>query len=464
MSDETENKQPEAAPAKKKRGRPRKTAVTAPSENLVSEVKTPGLAVVQAKLEVVKGLKELEADVERTKAEFYNKGWEFAKAVTVLHDSGLYPYADETDGFYRYMDERFGIRRAQAANYVAWTRNEVKMLVDAVPQDEIPTEVLKPNSKEVDPKKVEPPKTPKDDSVTKSRTSRTEKKQKQEQESTDPLVLKKRAMAKITAAVKRVNGSKNGAEAFKNELKDNVGTVLERSEAQLDSYIKGDLDKDDYLAGKVYYSDPYIGTCAPYRVQKHGGGVWFVMDADDNAVKPYESEAEANAACNDHNETAAQAAAQEQGNGIGYTWTRTWNQDKNDKKMVFYVTRPDGTYVTLKEYETQEEVEAAVEVYNRNHHPIDDRPTGEVIQQDVALKAGDKVLTFPSEESIRISFLDWIDPNNSGWGGKRLPTDLLRVVITWAREQDPLGTTDVLTSSLDNTVQQSLETAAELQT
>jgi hypothetical protein len=46
---------------------------------------------------------------------------------------GLVPFAQRHlqytagRGFYRYMEQRWGFKKAQAANYVAWVKHEIKM-------------------------------------------------------------------------------------------------------------------------------------------------------------------------------------------------------------------------------------------------------------------------------------------------------------------------------------------------
>ena len=128
----------------------------------------------EVKLEVVKPakpakptktLEEMETAIEKAGQILAKNAWAFAKAIFNLHESKLYPHADETSGFYRYMEERWGIKKAQSANYIRWIKDEIQLKVEQLrllDQDE---------SAKVD-SIVEPPETPHHKSVTKSRDAR----------------------------------------------------------------------------------------------------------------------------------------------------------------------------------------------------------------------------------------------------------------------------------------------------
>jgi hypothetical protein len=98
----------------------------------------------------------LVANAEKARGALKKSAWEFAVAVTALHDSNLYPHADETDGFYTFMWEKWEYGRAQAANIVSWVKKATK--IDLV--------LLNPALEDIKPKDINtletpPPATPK---------------------------------------------------------------------------------------------------------------------------------------------------------------------------------------------------------------------------------------------------------------------------------------------------------------
>jgi hypothetical protein len=135
-------------------------------QNGSAETENKQLTTQEIKIEVVNTptLVELEAEVESAYSACQNAGWQWAVAVTRIHDSKLYPHADESGGFYTYMEERWGIKKAQAANYVAWVKQEIKLQVMLLDYDE---------STKVDSLATPAPAKPKHKSVTKARNARS---------------------------------------------------------------------------------------------------------------------------------------------------------------------------------------------------------------------------------------------------------------------------------------------------
>jgi hypothetical protein len=201
------------------------------------------------KLEVVKTatLEELESAAEAALTSFRDSLWTFAVAVTAIHDSGLYEYAGEAGGFYRYMEQRWGIKKAQAANYVAWVKHEIK--VELVSQNPVlRLEDIKSN--QIDSNVTPPPETPRDGGTAKSRESRKSgspgagvpsQNGDPEPETADYLESKKKAIAKIRAAQE-----KTGDKRSTNLWLDDIGMekILGASKGWLEGYIRGDIDKD----------------------------------------------------------------------------------------------------------------------------------------------------------------------------------------------------------------------------
>jgi hypothetical protein len=74
-------------------------------------------------------LVELEAEVTRTFERLRESSWECAVALTKIHDSKLYPDSASAGSWERYMLGRWGIRRAQAFNIVAWVHDEITLNV-----------------------------------------------------------------------------------------------------------------------------------------------------------------------------------------------------------------------------------------------------------------------------------------------------------------------------------------------
>jgi len=127
--------------------------------------------VQDVKVEVVKAptLEELESAIEKAGLTFRESGWAFAVAITALHDSKLYPHAGEPNGFYTYMEERWGIKKVQSSLYVAWVKHEIKM--ELMLQDPaLQLEDIKPS--QVDSTQTPPPETPKNKGVAASRGAR----------------------------------------------------------------------------------------------------------------------------------------------------------------------------------------------------------------------------------------------------------------------------------------------------
>jgi hypothetical protein len=78
--------------------------------------------------EALTTLTEMEAEVEKTYLTFRQSGWEWAKAITRIHDSKLYPHSSEPDGWASYMETRWKIGRSQAFRYIQWVHDEIKLL------------------------------------------------------------------------------------------------------------------------------------------------------------------------------------------------------------------------------------------------------------------------------------------------------------------------------------------------
>lgn len=86
-------------------------------------------------------LAELEAEVEKAYATLRTSSWQWAVAITKIHDSKLFPGANKPDGWAAYMEKRWDIGRAQAFNYVAWVHNEIKLVPSMHLEDEKSTTV-----------------------------------------------------------------------------------------------------------------------------------------------------------------------------------------------------------------------------------------------------------------------------------------------------------------------------------
>jgi hypothetical protein len=190
-------------------------------------------------------------------------------------------------GFYRYMEQRWGINKAQAANYVAWVKHEIK--VELVSQNPVlQLEDIKSN--QLDSNVTPPPKTPRDKGTASSRAARSkhvpgklneedaqallasgnmvkvgdqyyakgtpefeaEMARRVASQNGDPepkadfLETKKKAIKKIKSAQKTAGDTHSA-----NFWLDDVGMeiILERVEAWLVHYMKRELSREDYLAG-----------------------------------------------------------------------------------------------------------------------------------------------------------------------------------------------------------------------
>jgi hypothetical protein len=77
----------------------------------------------------VKTFAELEASAEIEHRCMRDACWKWAVAITRIHDSKLYPGAGEPNGFYTYRWKRWELKKAQAANFVAWVHHEIKLTV-----------------------------------------------------------------------------------------------------------------------------------------------------------------------------------------------------------------------------------------------------------------------------------------------------------------------------------------------
>jgi hypothetical protein len=81
-------------------------------------------------------LLELEAKAQKAWQTAQTAGWEWAVAITEIHDSRCYPGSAEAGSWETYMLSRWGIRRAQAFNVVAWVHHEMTLtLVPMLPEE-----------------------------------------------------------------------------------------------------------------------------------------------------------------------------------------------------------------------------------------------------------------------------------------------------------------------------------------
>jgi hypothetical protein len=194
--------------------------------------------VIDAKFEVVKSpsLAELESAVEVAKRNVMDSNWEWAKAITAIHDSKLYPHEGEPDGFYLYMWERWEIRKAMAALYIAWVKDETRQQFDARMQ-------LLLGEGKINTLETQPPDKPVVPTATKSRAVR----KKRQEKSADPLDVKKRVMKRIKTAQKLADDKKNP-----NLWYDDLGEIIdERTVEQLAWYMKNLLSKEGYQGNDV---------------------------------------------------------------------------------------------------------------------------------------------------------------------------------------------------------------------
>jgi len=326
---------------------------------------------IDAKFEVVKSpsLAELESAVEAAWQNVSNASWEWAKAITAIHDSGLYPHAGETDGFYLYMEERWRKKKAMTANYLAWVKDETKQQMDDAVQQML-------GEGKINTLETPPPDKPLVGNATQSRAERKQRKEK----STDPLAVKKRVMGKIKAAQKVAKDTKN-PDFW---LQDLGGIIDERTVEQLVWYMKGILS----LQGM--YANETVKWVIPRRVP---GAPWKVVQMEVSKAL--------DEGCTLHDtEAAAQAA--------------------------------------LRALEPLPEAERLSD----NSLGTETLPPSVPDQED-AVNRDSETTEYSSLESLKRSFRGWLPEE---WE-ILFPTDVLTVVIDWAKEQDLEGTNNVLAAA-----------------
>lgn len=225
--------------ARKKVIQPKEGAAQEGSARTTNKSEPESVNVIDAKLEVVKSpsLAELESAVEAAGGNVVDANWEWAKAITAIHDSKLYPHEGETKGFYLYMEERWGIKRAMTANYVAWVKDETRQKLDGGMQQLL-------GEGKINTLETPPPDKPVVGSATKSRAERKKRKEK----SADPLDVKKRAMKKIGVAQKSVGDTKN-PDLWLQDMGARI--IDERSLRQLEWYMRRLLSKEGYEANET---------------------------------------------------------------------------------------------------------------------------------------------------------------------------------------------------------------------
>jgi hypothetical protein len=341
--------------ARKKAIQPKEGAAQEGSAKTKNKSAPESVNAVDAKFEVVGNytLAELESVVEVARLNVVDSNWEWAKAITAIHDSKLYPHAGETDGFYLYMEERWQIRKAMTALYIAWVKDETRQQLDAGMQQLL-------GEGKVNTLETLPPDKPVVATATQSRAKRKERKEK----SIDPLLLKRRAMRKIKAAQKLALDKKS-PDLWLQDLGD---IIDERTVEQLTWYMTGLLSLEGIIANDT------VKWVIPRRVP-----------------------------------------------------------DEPWKVVRMEVTKALDEGYTL--YDTEEQAQAALRAMEAT--PADapmDRTFDNPDQED---SEGPE---HPSLECIKRSFRSWLPEK---WE-ILFPTDVLTVVIDWAKEQDLEGTNNVL--------------------
>ena len=119
---------------------PVKAETTGPAEAETTEVEAKAEPVESettgAATATIPTLEELEAKVQEAWKKAQEASWEWAVAVTAIHDSKCYPGAGENDSWAAYMHARWNVRRAYAYRPVAWVHHEVSLtLVPMLPAD-----------------------------------------------------------------------------------------------------------------------------------------------------------------------------------------------------------------------------------------------------------------------------------------------------------------------------------------
>jgi hypothetical protein len=120
-------------------------------------------------------LAELEENAKSAFLDLNRSAWAWAVANTKIHDSKLYPGADQPNGWAAYMQARWSIGRAQAFNYVRWVHDEIQLLVALEPL-QLEDKEGKSTKSRLDSNEQEPPAQPKHRSESKSRAARSSRK------------------------------------------------------------------------------------------------------------------------------------------------------------------------------------------------------------------------------------------------------------------------------------------------
>lgn len=112
-------------------------------ETKIVTFEAPASSLTEAETRPVPTLIELEARVTETWNAVRTNSWEWACALTAIHDSKLFPDSASAGSWERYTEGRWGLRRTQSYRLVAWVKHEIS-LVPALEEPETPETPVPP--------------------------------------------------------------------------------------------------------------------------------------------------------------------------------------------------------------------------------------------------------------------------------------------------------------------------------